>query len=513
MLGYARRPTAASSWNAKPAAPHARSLQRPHCASGNIAAQAKLLVGPVDDPLEREADAVAEHVMRAVDPTSHAIPPLARGPHVMQRACAACEAEEKVHAKRDMDAETDRNADSGELSVPASALATGGAPLPPATRSAMERSFGVDFAGVRVHDDSDADRFATDIRARAFTYREHIFFGRSQFQPASAQGQRLLAHELAHVVQQGAASRAVPPMIQRDSDDSKDDAKKNKPLIPIPVFDQVDPTIIVPDVPGIPPFLRGQQVKLSDVQKALEIFNSKGGAATSDDCKRIAGMQRAESGTFKGMCCTGFFRDAEHCCKLTNIDLIQSRCCTPQEIAVQGRCIKPQVVVPEQGKLPGGTPTPPVTPAPAALPIPLDVTIYFQYDQPQPGPGAEASLTVDGAAALERLAAQLRVNPSFKVQLTGKASSEGSRSYNEELGARRAKMVADALVTRGIDRGRVADAPDAAVSPGCKAVGEGLATCGKAGASKEVDPVDRQVYAHVFAASATTKSTGAAPAP
>ena len=77
-----------------------------------------------------------------------------------------------------------------------------GEALPTPTQSFMESRFGRDFSPVRVHNDSQADSLAQRISARAFTLGNDIFFARSQYQPESASGQRLLAHELTHVVQQ-----------------------------------------------------------------------------------------------------------------------------------------------------------------------------------------------------------------------------------------------------------------------------------------------------------------------
>ena len=70
----------------------------------------------------------------------------------------------------------------------------------------MGRRFGHDFASVRVHADSRAASIAEGHKARAVTQGENIWFGRGRFAPASAEGERLLAHELAHVVQQRADS-------------------------------------------------------------------------------------------------------------------------------------------------------------------------------------------------------------------------------------------------------------------------------------------------------------------
>src|SRR6478752_2731370 len=75
-----------------------------------------------------------------------------------------------------------------------------GAPLDARTRSAMERSFGHDFSSVRIHSDTAA---TAGLRARAFTLGSSIVSGSNGAMPAS-----LLAHELAHVVQQRGASTA-----------------------------------------------------------------------------------------------------------------------------------------------------------------------------------------------------------------------------------------------------------------------------------------------------------------
>ncbi|HEY2937220.1 MAG TPA: DUF4157 domain-containing protein [Gaiellaceae bacterium] len=83
------------------------------------------------------------------------------------------------------------------------ALATPGRPLDPRARRAMEARFGYDFSGVRVHDDARAAATAASIDAAAFTVGADVVFASGRYDPASPEGQRLLAHELAHVVQQG----------------------------------------------------------------------------------------------------------------------------------------------------------------------------------------------------------------------------------------------------------------------------------------------------------------------
>ena len=77
-----------------------------------------------------------------------------------------------------------------------------GSPLDPGTRSAMESSFGTSFEQVRVHTDDRASRSAESVGANAYTVGSDVVFKSGQYNPGSAVGQRTLAHELAHVVQQ-----------------------------------------------------------------------------------------------------------------------------------------------------------------------------------------------------------------------------------------------------------------------------------------------------------------------
>lgn len=80
----------------------------------------------------------------------------------------------------------------------------GGQPLPPDVQARMEHAFGDghDFSGVHVHTAPQADVLNRRLRARAFTAGQDIFFREGEFAPETGSGQKLLAHELAHVVQQ-----------------------------------------------------------------------------------------------------------------------------------------------------------------------------------------------------------------------------------------------------------------------------------------------------------------------
>lgn len=88
-------------------------------------------------------------------------------------------------------------------------LARAGRPLDAETRSFMEERFcGSDFGGVRVHDDTAAASSARDVDAQAYTVGQHVVFGDGQYQPHRESGRHLLAHELAHTVQQQGLQRS-----------------------------------------------------------------------------------------------------------------------------------------------------------------------------------------------------------------------------------------------------------------------------------------------------------------
>lgn len=78
----------------------------------------------------------------------------------------------------------------------------GGSPLDTSTRADMESRFGADFSDVRVHTDGAAHESAKSVNAQAYTVGSNIVFQRDKYDPSSAGGQDMLAHELTHVVQQ-----------------------------------------------------------------------------------------------------------------------------------------------------------------------------------------------------------------------------------------------------------------------------------------------------------------------
>jgi len=187
------------------------------------AIQAKLRVNTPGDEFEREADNVADTVMRMFSPAAE--------PPRIQRACAGCKKEleqnriqrlctkcdEELHRKRGNG--QDVSGISSGLAFNIQAIQGGGEPLSQSLREYFEPRFGHDFRGVRIHTTGRDAGTAAEINALAYTMGNHIVFGPGQFAPDSSNGRRVLAHELTHVVQQGASPLAPP--VQRLGDTSK----------------------------------------------------------------------------------------------------------------------------------------------------------------------------------------------------------------------------------------------------------------------------------------------------
>ena len=116
------------------------------------------------------------------------------------------------------------------------ALGAGG-PLAPDVLAEMEERFGADFGEVRVHDDTQAHRSATSLAAKAYTYGNDIVFNANRFAPHGREGRRLLAHELAHVVQQrrgGHAPVGNPDAFhERAADNAADTAVRGRAHIDV----------------------------------------------------------------------------------------------------------------------------------------------------------------------------------------------------------------------------------------------------------------------------------------
>jgi Domain of unknown function (DUF4157) len=90
-----------------------------------------------------------------------------------------------------------------------------GSSLDTGSRQRMGSALGDPLADVRVHTDDTADSLARSVSARAFTTGADLYFARGEYQPSTSEGQRLLAHELSHVVQQRGAPTSGPLVVSQ----------------------------------------------------------------------------------------------------------------------------------------------------------------------------------------------------------------------------------------------------------------------------------------------------------
>ena len=203
--------------------------------------QASLTVGKVDDPFEREADKQADAFTKntgapvpasaesstpaaqtkPVDAGSKAkTPPVqAKKPNLIQRVMRKAVIpgiQRKLGALPEVQLMGEEGGQMSESTASKIKSTSGGAALPPDTRNQMEGHFGADFSGVKIHTDSSAVQMSQDLGAKAFTHGSNIYFNEGQYNPGSQSGDHLIAHELTHTVQQGAAVQ-MSPLVNRDS--------------------------------------------------------------------------------------------------------------------------------------------------------------------------------------------------------------------------------------------------------------------------------------------------------
>jgi hypothetical protein len=178
--------------------------------------QASLRIGASDDPAEGEADRIADRIMAmpapGVDLTS--VPIYSRRPQSAASArgeptCGACERD------HDVEPPTIRAAPAPGPSQPLTGPAVetavaglgAGSPLPDTVRAFFEPRFGRDLSGIRIHTGNAADSAARALGARAFAIGDDIAFAAGRYDPGTAEGRRLLAHELVHTIQQESGLR------------------------------------------------------------------------------------------------------------------------------------------------------------------------------------------------------------------------------------------------------------------------------------------------------------------
>jgi Domain of unknown function (DUF4157) len=210
--------------------------------------QTKLTVSTPGDRYEQEADRVADEITDFSNPTQTKISQGLSGVHRKCESCAAgngtcenCAEEEKIHRKSTGAISSVQSlsatglgeagnafAKSAEASKAESAssdtgahidsFAGGGQPLPESVRAVFEPRFKQDFSHVRFYDGAGAAELARSVNARAFTVGQQMVFGAGQYAPHRSEGQRLIAHELVHTIQQQPfAGSPAPRLLQRQA--------------------------------------------------------------------------------------------------------------------------------------------------------------------------------------------------------------------------------------------------------------------------------------------------------
>lgn len=227
-------------------------------------AQTKLVINQPGDRYEQEADRTADAVM-SISEVANQQSPFAVTPVQAAQVSRACADSDKGMCATRMSEDTDvesevieetegeflqtkKRADhvakpNSDTESSIQAMRGQGQPLPVASRSFFEPRFGHDFSHVRVHAGGEATSAARSMNARAFTVGHDIVFGANEFAPETTTGQRLLAHELTHVLQQRHAisndsvasiqmqpkSKKEPPPKKEGDKDKPKDKPKEKP--------------------------------------------------------------------------------------------------------------------------------------------------------------------------------------------------------------------------------------------------------------------------------------------
>jgi hypothetical protein len=155
--------------------------------------QAKLVVGAASDRYEQEADRAAQQVLN---------PPAEASETAIQRQPEPEEDELQARAVPNRPAGPGSFEAGADFETQLAQNQGGGQALPGATQQFMETRLGADFGAVRVHTGGQANQLNRSVQAEAFTHGSDVYFSEGRYAPGSSDGQRLLAHELTHVVQQ-----------------------------------------------------------------------------------------------------------------------------------------------------------------------------------------------------------------------------------------------------------------------------------------------------------------------
>lgn len=152
------------------------------------------------EELREKADPGAEAVLQR-KPVSVSAGRSQPGVEVLSPKCAKC-ADEEVQREQRKEAQEGTVPGPDHFTSQIDSSKGGGSPLSKETRAQMEPAFGADFSKVRIHTGGDAEQLSQSLQAHAFTRGNDIYFNTGKYDTSSREGQRLLAHELTHTIQQ-----------------------------------------------------------------------------------------------------------------------------------------------------------------------------------------------------------------------------------------------------------------------------------------------------------------------
>jgi len=217
--------------------------------------QAKLRIGQPGDIYEQEADRVAELIMRMLEPsdqkqTEEDEEELIQGKPLAAQMTPLIERQIGEYDKKEEEGKVLQTKEVyGRTSEVTPILESrinalkGGQPLPESVRAFFEPRFGYDFSQVRLHSGSMAAETTSALNARAFTIGQNIVFGTGQYAPEILEGCRLLAHELAHTIQQNGTTEQT----NQQTKNQKFGFEIRNPRAALPVLYVSDPAIF-PDI-------------------------------------------------------------------------------------------------------------------------------------------------------------------------------------------------------------------------------------------------------------------------
>ena len=325
------------------------------------------------------------------------------------------------------------------------------------TRRRMEQAFGADFRGVRVHSDAGAQGKASELDAEAVTQGKDIYLGASAPSPQSTGGRRLIAHELAHVVQQERSDQVSARLINKPGDVFEAEAYRAASAAATGAHPQLGATGVVPGV---------QRQSAEDLlgkllDKALEEgigYGDKGwtvGGVPAREIERGAeALGKIAQGDFEGA--IDMFKPKNSAEKKAleekirkikrDMDLVR-----PPDTAVE------ETVKKESKKFSVGDRAPePETPKlellEPGMSYRLGMTTEWVIDEFKL---ESAAIPPKHKQRLKDLADQAISNPNAELTIVGHADTTGEKAFNQGLSVDRAEAVRDYLVKRGVEAAKL----------------------------------------------------------